>query len=249
MNSATHRAKLRSTKETVHRSLQGTEHRSVPCRESSLHRSLKFRYSGSSGETETLAGAYVCDGRTSDGELIEVQTGSLGPLKEKVQALTLIGKVRIVHPIIAEKYIELYDSSGRLLRRRKSPRKGSAWDLFNALIYAPQLPLLKKLTMELAVIEAVEKRVDDGKGSWRRKGVSIADRSLGAWRHSVVLSKPKDYYQFIPFKKHEPFTVRDLAEKAGIDVTLARKTLYVLNKMGLAERVGKQGSALVFERR
>ena len=218
-------------------------------KESSLHRSLKFRYSGSEGATETLAGSYVCDGRTSKGELIEVQTGSLGPLKEKVQTLTLTEKVRIIHPIIALKYIELYDTKGRLLHRRKSPRKGSTWDFFSALIYAPQLPLLKNLTMELVVIEAVEKRVDDGKGSWRRGGVSITDRFLGTWLQSVVLSKPRDYYQFLPFKKHEKFTVRNLAEKAGINVSLARKTLYVLTKMGLAQRVGMQGKALVYERR
>jgi len=218
-------------------------------KESSLHRSLKFRYSGSGGDTETLAGSYVCDGRTSKGELIEVQTGSFGPLKEKVKSLTVKSKVRIIHPIIIEKHIELYDTEGRLLRRRKSPRKGSIWDLFDALIYAPELPLLKNLTIELAIIEAVEKRVDDGKGSWRRKGVSISDRFLGAWHRSVILKSPKDYQLFIPFKKREPFTVRNLAEKAGTSAALARKTLYVLTKMELVERTGKQGNALIYERR
>ena len=217
-------------------------------KESSLHRSLKFRYSGSDGETETLSGSYVCDGRTSKGELIEVQTGSFGPLKEKVKNLTLTEKVRIIHPIIAQKYIELYDTGGRLLHRRKSPLKGSTWDLFKALLYAPLLPLLKNLSVELAVIEIVEKRIDDGKGSWRRKGVSIKDRFLGAWRHSVILKNKKDYYQFLPFNKKERFSVRDLAGKAGIDTTLARKTLYVLEKMGLVERIGKKGQALVYKR-
>ena len=218
-------------------------------KESSLHRSLKFRYSGESGDTETLAGSYVCDGRTGEGELIEVQTGSFGPLKEKVKKLTKTGKVRIIHPIIAQKHIELYDTEGRLIHRRKSPRKGNTCDLFNALIYAPLLPLLKNLTIELAVIDIVEKRVDDGKGSWRRKGVSISDRFLGAWRHSVVLKSLKDYLQFIPFKKTELFTVRDLGEKAGINASLARKALYTLTKMGLVEQAGKQGRAHLYKRR
>ena len=194
----------KTLKGTGPRPLQRAEHRSVPLigtkKESSLHRSLKFRYSGSTGTTETLAGSYVCDGQTSEGELIEVQTGSFGPLKEKVKALVSIGKVRIIHPIIAQKHIELYDSSGFLLRRRKSPRKGSAWDLFNALIYAPLLPLLKNLTIELAVVEIVEKRADDGKGSWRRKGVSITDRSLSVWRHSVILKAQRIIVSLYPLK-------------------------------------------------
>jgi len=217
-------------------------------KESSLHRSLKFQYSGSNGAIETLAGNYVCDGQTDKGEYIEVQTGSFGPLREKVKALTKTGKVRIIHPIIAQKYIELYDTKNRLLYRRKSPRKGSSWDLFNALIYAPEIPLLKNLCIELAVIDAIEKRVKDGKGSWRRKGVSISDRSLGAWHSSIILKRPKDYCRFVPFKKNEPFTVRNLAEKAGITTALAQKTLYTLAKMGVIKRTGKQGNSYLYEK-
>jgi len=218
-------------------------------KESSLHRSLKFRYSGSEGVTETLAGSYICDGRTNEGELIEVQIGSFGPLKEKVKYLAKTNTVRIIHPIIVQKHIELYDVKGRLIHRRKSPRKGSTWDLFNALLYAPELPRLKNLIIELAVIDITEKRINDGKGSWRRKGISIADHILDAWRHSVVLKSPKNFYQFIPFKKKELFTVRDLGEKAGINVTLARKVLYTLAKMGLVEQAGKQGRALLYRRK
>ena len=217
-------------------------------KESSLHRSLKFRYS-ENGATETPVGDYVCDALGDNGEYIEVQTGSFGPLREKVKFLTQGGKVRIIHPIISQKRIELYDSEGGLLRKRKSPRKGSSWDVFNALIYAPELPLLKNLAIELAIVDVVEKRTDDGLGSWRRRGVSITDRVIDGWRQSIVLSKPKDYYQFIPFRKSERFSVRDLAEKAGIDVGLARKTLNVLNKMGLVERIGKQGRALLYQRK
>jgi len=218
-------------------------------KESSLHKSLKFHYSGTGGETEKAAGPYVCDACTSEGEFIEVQTGSFAPLKEKVKALTSTGKVRIIYPVAVQKYIELYDSRGCLIRRRKSTRKGSLWDLFDALIYAPELPLLKRLTIELAVIDVVEKRIDDGKGSWRRKGVRIVDRFLGAWHQSVCLKSLKDYRQFVPFRKNERFIFRRLAEKAGISTALARKTLYVLTKIGLVEKTGKQGNAFVYKRR
>ncbi|MDR2618182.1 MAG: hypothetical protein LBC62_04850 [Treponema sp.] len=216
-------------------------------RESSLHRALKFRYSGDGGETEALTGDFICDARTSDGEFIEVQTGSFGPLKEKVKTLTRTGKVRIIHPIIVRKEIELYDTEGKLLRRRTSPKKGCCWDLFRALLYAPDLPLFKNLTVELALVDVLEKRVADSKGSWRRKGVSINDRFLSAWHEGIILSKPKDYNRFIPFTKKERFTVRNLSEKTGIDTSLAGKCLYVLNKMGLVERVGKKGNSLIYK--
>ena len=216
-------------------------------KESSLHKSLKFHYSSNGGEIETLKGSYVCDGKTSNGELIEVQCGSLGPLKTKVLDLAKKNKVRIIHPVIIEKHIELYDNEDQLVRKKKSPRKGSMWDLFNALVYAPELPLQKNLTLELALIDIVEKRVDDGRGSWRRKGISIIDRRLSAWHSSIILKNPRDYGQFCMYKKKELFTVRDLGKKAGITADLARKTLYVLAKIGIVERKSKKGNAYVYE--
>jgi predicted transcriptional regulator len=216
-------------------------------KESSLHRTLKFRYAGPDGQSETQVGSYVCDGTTDEGEIIEVQTGSFGPFREKIKNLAKTGRVRIVHPVAVQKYIELYDSEGRFIRRRKSPGKNSAWHLFKALLYAPDLPLLPNITIEIALVDVLERRKDDGKGSWRRKGVSITDKILAGWRESIVLSKPGDYYRFLPFDKAEKFTVKDLAAKAGINTTLARKCLYVLSKLGLVERTGKQGNAVVYQ--
>jgi hypothetical protein len=215
-------------------------------KESSLHRALKFRYTGPEGKRETPVGGYVCDGTTEEGEIIEVQTGSFGALREKVKNLAKTGRVRIVHPVAVQKYIELYDSNGRLIRRRKSPGKSGAWHLFKALLYAPDLPLLPNLTIEIALVDVLERRKDDGKGSWRRKGVSIVDKLLAGWRESIVLSGLSDYYRFVPFGKAEEFTVKDLAGKAGINTTLARKCLYVLSKLELVKRTGKQGNAIVY---
>jgi hypothetical protein len=214
--------------------------------ESGLHRALKFRYAGAQGETEAPVGGYVADGVKDDGEIIEVQTGSFGPLKEKVRELARRGPVRIVHPVIIVKYIDLFDEEGNRLYRRKSPRKGSEWDLFKALLYAPELPLLPELCIELALVEVLEKRVADGGGSWRRKGQRIAGRELAAWRGAILLSSPADYRRFIPFAAGESFTVNDLREKARIPRPLAAKALYVLYKMGLVNRLGKKGNAWVY---
>jgi hypothetical protein len=219
----------------------GTEH------ESGLHRALKFRYAGEEGRTEIAREGYVCDAVRPEGECIEVQTGSFKPLEEKVRRLSRSGPVRIVHPIILVKYIELFDPQGELLSRRKSPRKGTAWDLFSALIYAPELPVLPGLTIELALVEVSERRIRDGLGSWRRRGVSIAGRELSAHHGSLALTGVGDYRRFVPFEGGESFTVRSLGDRAGILPALARKTLYVLTRLGLTGRVGKEGNAWVYE--
>ncbi|MDR1240081.1 MAG: hypothetical protein LBK27_08195 [Treponema sp.] len=217
--------------------------------ESGLHRALKFRYAGILGETEAPVGDYVADGVSGDGEIIEVQTGSFGPLKTKVPELARRGPVRIIHPVIVNKYIEVFDGEENKLYRRKSPRKGNEWDLFKALLYAPELPLIPGLCIELALVDVREKRVADGGGSWRRKGQRIAGRELAAWRGAVLLNSPEDYRRFIPFAAGERFTVNDLREKARIPRPLAAKALYVLYKMGLVMREGKKRNAWVYRLR
>ena len=228
-----------------HRHSIGTE------KESSLHRVLKFRYAGSGGKTEAPSGDFVADGIRETGEIIEVQTGSFGPLKAKIEDFAKRGKVRIIHPIAVVKYIEVFEpkaSKLSLLYRRKSPLKGSPWNLFDALLYAPQLPLLSGVSIEIALVSIVEKRVCDGKGSWRRKGMSIIDRDLEKWHESILLEKKADYLRFVPFKKNEEFTSSQLAEQAKIDTAIAGKALYVLTKLGVVKRIGKKGKSWVYKR-
>ncbi|MDR0400781.1 MAG: hypothetical protein LBH51_07535, partial [Treponema sp.] len=215
-------------------------------RESSLHRALKFRYSGCNGRIEQVLGDFVCDGITETGEIIEVQTGSFGPLKEKAGKLAARGPLRIIHPVVLTKYIETYGGDGRLIRKRKSPRRGSPWDLFQNLLYAPELPLIRGLSIEIALVDVLEKRILDGRGSWRRKGASIADKELAAWHDSIILKKIRDYRRFIPPAQRETFTTGSLAKEAEISVELARKTLYVLNRLGVVKRIGKEGRAIAY---
>jgi hypothetical protein len=215
-------------------------------RESSLHRALKFRWAGTADRTETPRAGYVCDGVSETGELLEVQTGSFAPLKIKVQELAVYDTVRIIHPIILTKHIEVYDEGGVLQSSRKSPRKGTIWDLFKALLYAPELPSLPNVIIELALVEIRERRIQDGRGSWRRKGQSIADRELTACRGTLPLESLRDYRCFVPFKDGEEFTVRILGSRVRIPETIARKTLYVLTKLNVVERRGKEGNAWIY---
>jgi hypothetical protein len=188
----------------------------------------------------------VADGISAEGEFIEVQIGSFAPLKQKAVKLVQLGRLRIVYPIFIAKYIEVFDAKGKREYRRKSPRRGSPWDLFNALVYAPELPLIRGLTVELVLLDASEQRIRDGKGSWRRNGLSIKDRRLLAVHERIRLEKPADYLRFVPFTLNECFTSASLGAQAGIRRELAQKTLYVLARLGVIEKTGKQRNALVY---
>jgi hypothetical protein len=215
-------------------------------KENSLHSSLKLQYAGSGGLVEAAVGQYVCDAIREDGELVEIQTGNFGSIKEKIASLAQNAPVRLIHPIACIRTIELVDLDGSLIRRRKSPRKGSPWDVFSHLIRAPYFPLLRGLTIELILVEETEIRVNDGAGSWRRKGVSIADRRLDAVRDTIVLRNAQDYRRFIPTDLPAEFNSTEFARAAGIRPDSARKALYVLKRIGLVVEVGKKGNSRIY---
>jgi len=214
--------------------------------ESSLHRDLKFSYAGKHGRTETKVGGFVADGISAAGEYIEVQTTNFAPLREKIKKLTARRQLCIVYPAIISKYLEVFNADGKRAYRRKSSRRGSIWDLFDVLVYAPDVPLLPRVSIEIVLVDAAEQRVRDGKGSWRRKGLSIRDRQLITVHERIRLKKLSDYRRFVPFQRKEEFTSANLAKKAGISPVLARKTLYVLAKLGIVTRTGKQRNAFVY---
>jgi hypothetical protein len=103
--------------------------------------------------------------------------------------------------------------------------------------------------VELALVDVLETRALDGKGSWRRRGASIVDRIITEYHETLVFNVPRDYRFFLPVKAGEQFTAKSLGEKAGITPEMARKALYVLTRIGVAERLGKTGNAYVYRRK
>jgi len=214
--------------------------------ESSLHQALKFRYA-LPDETEKERDGFVCDAIGPDGEVVEIQTGHFGDLKKKLPALAKNNKVRLIYPVIVTKTIELYDTSGTLLSRKKSPKKGTAWDIFSELIYFPGLIKMRNVTIELAMVDAIERRRNDGKGSWRRKGISIEDRFLESCRESIVLKRKADWRRFVPMEGE--FTVKTLALAIHTRPVHAQRTLYVLEKAGIASKLRKEGRSWIYRLR
>ena len=216
--------------------------------ESALHNALKCQYAGDGGQTEVPVGDFVADGVSPTGEYIEVQTGAFGPLRKKVrQIVALGGKIRIIHPIAINKRLETYDTQGTVVTKRKSPAHGSIWDIFDALMHAPELLITPGVTIELVLADITERRVKDGKGAWRRHGISIADKTLVSILESVVFEKTSDWPpRFIPFAKNEKFTVASMAEHADAKEALVRKALYVFARTGIVKRTGKRGNAYVY---
>jgi hypothetical protein len=214
--------------------------------EYSLHSEIKHWYMVSGDELEVKVEDFIVD--VLRGELlIEIQTGNFSAIKKKLTKLLLNNQVRLVYPIAQLKWIVHVSRSGEFVRRRKSPKKGELTDLFYELVHAPSLIKDRNFSLEVLLIEEEEVRCNDGKGSWRRRGVSIKDRKLLNVFDRTVFEDSRDFLEFLPKELDGYFTNKILASKMGISVRLSQKITYCLRKMGAISIAKKKRNELLFQ--
>jgi hypothetical protein len=214
--------------------------------EKSLHAELKHWYRQPGDHLEEMVDGFQIDivrGKL----LIEIQTTNFSSIKSKLTALTKKHPVRLVYPIAQEKWIVRLAADGiKQLGRRKSPKKGNIFHLFQELVSIPELIKGGNFSLEVLLIREEEIRCDDGLGSWRRKGWSIADRRFLEVVSRHIFKKPSDFLALIPPKLTDPFSTQELAECINQPRWLSQKMAYCLRKMGAIEVTGKIGNSILY---
>lgn len=215
-------------------------------RETSLHAALKTWYAQEGDRLEVLVDGYVID-IVRAGVLIEIQTRSFSSLKAKLFRLTRAYPVRLVYPTPLEKWLVRISADGQTtLNRRRSPRHGRVEHLFKELVRFPTLVNDPNFSIEVLLTHEEEIWQDDGKGSWRRKGWSIADRRLLGVVDRLILTGPQDFLELLPPGLPVPFTTKALAQALELPRSLAQKMVYCLREMEVLGVVGKQGNAWLY---
>ena len=221
--------------------------------EKSLHRQLKEQYCTGESLVEEKVSGYVVDVVNPD-ELVEIQTSNFSGMRKKLKALLPEHRIRVVYPVSAEKMITVYNKDGSQRSRRRSPKRESIISAAAELLYIAELLPEPNLTVEILLVRQEEIRYDDGKGSWRRRGVSIEDRLLAEIIDRSEFNSPADYLSLLPEELPSPFGNRELAEqlpKTGTGsrgrIKLAGQLTYFLRKLGLLEITGKEGNRLLFD--
>ena len=214
--------------------------------EYSLHFNIKDWYMVSGDKLEVKVDDFIID-ILRNKLLIEIQTKNFSAIKKKLTKLLLNHKVRLVYPIAKLKWIVHESKSGEFVRRRKSPKKGKLTDLFYELVHLPYLVGDNNFSLEVLLIEEEELRCKDGKGSWKRRGVSIKDRKLLNVFNRIVFENSQDFLGFLPNDIGGSFTNKLLAMKLGVSIRLAQKITYCLRKMGVISIAGKKRKELLFK--
>jgi len=213
--------------------------------ERSLHAKIKEIYNTPDSEVEVTVDGFVIDVVKGD-LLIEIQTRKFSAIKDKLFKLMKNHPVRLVHPIAQEKWIIRQSEDGEVIGQRKSPKKMGFLNIFEELVSIPTFIMHSNFEIEILLIKEEEIRVNDGKGSWRRKGWSSVDRDLVDILDRKIFTTPSDFLGLIPDTIEEPFTTKTLSETLKIPRHLIQKMTYCMRKMGALKVVGKEGNAHLY---
>ncbi|HBM79892.1 MAG TPA: hypothetical protein DD426_03490 [Clostridiaceae bacterium] len=214
--------------------------------ETSLHSSIKRWYARPGDRLEAMMEGYIID-ILRDDLLIEIQTKNFSAISRKLYKLLKSHRIRLVYPIPKEKYIvKISPYDGSILSRRKSPKHGRLIDIFDELIRIPAIINEDNFMFEALFIKEEDITCQDGKGSWRRRGISIVDRKLTDVFESVQFACKDDFYIFLPDNLSYPFTNKDYARCFGCTISKARKVTYCLKKMGIIAEKGRIRDGILY---
>ena len=212
--------------------------------EKPLHASLKQWYARPGDQFEVPVDGFVIDIVRND-LLIEIQTRNFASINSKLCKLTRSYEVRLVYPVVQEKWILRSASDGGTAVRRKSPKRGRLEDLFWELVSIPRLLSNPNFSLEVLMIREEELRRYEGKQKWRRRGWVVEGRRLVEVLDRRLFGKSADWLTFVP-DGLQSFTTKDLATVADTRRDLAQKMAYCLRQARMIELIGRQGRANLY---
>ena len=200
--------------------------------ETSLHRQLKEVYADQGARLEAPLGNYRID-VICDGELIEIQHGSLAAIRDKVRGLLQDHRVLVVKPIVHRKQIVKRDArGGRVISRRLSPKRGREIDVFDEMIYFTRVFPHPNLTVEAPLVDVEEWRYPCHGRRRRRRSRDhvVEDQKLVGVHRILRFHDTGDLLRLIPRKLPSPFHTAHLAVALNAPRWLAQRIAYCLRE-------------------
>ncbi len=214
--------------------------------EKPLHAALKEWYRQDGDQVEAPVDGFVAD-LLRDGQLIEIQTRGFSSMRRKFDRLLDTHRIRLVHPVAAEKWIVKLDATGDVVSRRRSPKRGIAADVCEELVSFPSLLSHPHFTLEIALVEEEEIRRPDARKGWRRGGFVVEERRLVTVQETIELTAPADLLKLLPDGLPDPFTTAHLAAGLGRSRHLAQEVAYCLRVSGAVETLGRDKRGYLYQ--
>jgi len=175
---------------------------------------------------------FVIDIRRDD-LLIEIQTGSFAAMGNKLDRLLPDHRMLLVHPIAVETYLEKPGA-----KPRKSPKRGSVYDVFEELVSIPTLLDHPNLSLEVVLVSVTKVQKADPSARRGRGGFRTTDRILREIVGRHRFDDSEDLLSLVPALPPE-FTTADLARCAGVKRDVAQRMAYCFRPLGFFHERGR----------
>ena len=190
---------------------------------------------------------------TKKENIIEIQTKNLSKLLPKIKDTIQKGhNIKLVHPIIEENTIELYDSENNLISKRKSPKKQNIYSIFKELTGIYDVLLNRHFSLEIVFIKMTEIRMrtleniqsQDKRRRFKKNWIKT-DKRLEQIIETKRFSNKEDYLKLLP-DLPEKFCSKDLEERIG-KKNNPNLILWVLSHMNIIKHVESQGRKKIYK--
>lgn len=196
---------------------------------------------------------FVADILTKNGEIFEVQTGKLYPIRAKIHFYMTETDyhVTLLHPLLREKWIcWLNIETGEATARKKSPLHETA---LHALAQCkPFLPYLgtKRFSICLPALEAEEFRLLDGWGRKGKRGSHRYELIPLALLDTLSLKERTDYVALFPTdaRLNTPFTAKTFGKIAHLKGYDIYNALAVFEGLDVIKKSGTEGRAALWQK-
>ena len=211
--------------------------------ERSLHAALKWYYEPTEDFHEIPVGRFIADIKHGN-KITEIQTQGFDRLRRKLEVFLEEFEVTVVCPVAHVKHLEWVDeATGALIKRRKSPKRGSCYDALWELYKIKQFLFSPNLKLRIILLEVTERRSETSKN---RKGYSRLDTFPQSVSDEMTLDCASDFVKLVPATLCDEFTSQEYAKAAGIQQKYAWTALNVLQYVGVLEHVGKRGRSNLY---
>lgn len=195
---------------------------------------------------------FVADVLTPSGEIFEIQTGKLYPLRHKIEYYIkeTDHTVTLVHPLAAVKYVSWLDpETGELVKRNKSPRPDTLLKGISELRHF--LPYLEspRFSVLFPLLEIEEFRLLDGWSKNKKRGSHRYELLPLSLIDTCEIASGTDILAQFPADLPEEFLSKDFKKATRLGGYALYDALAVFEALGGIERCGKRGNAYVYRKK
>lgn len=217
-------------------------------KEGTLHKVLKHYIEADPTKHEIKIENFVAD-IVQENKIIEIQTRAFANLRKKLDCFLKDYQVTIVYPIAYLKWLSWIDlDTGEMSEKRKSPKKGTPYEIFFELYKIKSLLTHPNLSIHIILMNIEEYKLLNGWSRDKKRGAHRKDRIPIEIIDEINIEQPSDYIKLIPEGLEESFTSQDFKKHTKLSLSSAQTALNILTHLGVTERIGKKGRAYLYRK-